>query len=89
MPRKPVRPRLDEIKAAFGDEMTRLHRALGAGAQVYLDTFLGPRRLVAMCHAYDGPAGRDDEGRAWALGNDGAWAGLLQQAGVERNRMWR
>jgi hypothetical protein len=91
---KARRQRDEAVTAACHDEIDRFCEALRGGARAILDTFAGPYRVDGMSYEfwyYSHTAGErrnDYNTRSWCGCNDGTWAGLLRQAGVERNPLF-
>ena len=77
--------RMKAINEALAKEVAMLNDAIGNGAEVYLKTHAGPFKLLTVTrdlwYITDGNGGY---GLSWCGCNDGTWANLLSQAGVER-----
>lgn len=82
------------VAAAVQDETQRLNQALESGALVILKTAFGPYVLEYVSvdlwyHTHPAGQRRDNfNHRSFAGCNDGTWANLLKQAGVERNPLF-
>ena len=86
--------RLNQISAALADERARFNAAIyERGIEVVMDTAFGPYVVKSVdgrhdYHTYPATGRRDEYSRRTFCGcNDGCWADLLRQAGVERNPM--
>jgi hypothetical protein len=87
---KAAAERLARHSAAVADEGARFNEAIRAGAVVMLPTFSGSYRVQYVDQDFfyhtDGNGGF---GQSWAGCNNAVWADLLQQAGIERNPLYR
>ena len=86
--------RFAQVSAACADEISRFNAAVAAGAVAILPTFAGPYRISQMRSDFWAIGykpeyfGQYMYQSSWCMCNDGAWADLLRQAGVERHPLF-
>ena len=81
--------KLTEITEAFASERQAVNSRLANGAQIYIKTYLGRRRIVHIGTAFGGHSYHDDHNRSWAGANDGDWANIMTQASIPREALFK
>lgn len=97
--RKPQKCQSDErrqaVAKACADEIRRFNEALSRGAQPVTQTAFGAYRVLGISPDFvlqtcpQGARPNWANTRSFYIANDGRWAELLRQAGVERHPLFR
>lgn len=83
--------RLQAVFAAAADERRRMNEALHNGAAVVIRTFCGEYRVTAVSDDWwysSLPVSGSRDSRSWCGCNDGQWADMMRQAGIDRNPLF-
>ena len=81
--------RLTAVREAVVDEQIRVNAAIKSGKVAHVQTFNGPYVLRYVDSNFDYHTdGNGGFGQTWSGCNDGEWARIMRELGLDRNRLF-